>query len=76
MIVWVQSIEKHGIGPGYKALHLLVTRMICQEQAGDAKHENTSSSEPNLVSIGANTFCPLHMPHMCTLPLNKAAAEI
>ena len=62
--------------PGCEALCLLVARTVCQEQGGEAKHEKTSSSEPNLVSIGANTFCPLHMPHMCTLPLNEAAAEI
>ena len=50
--------------------------MVCQEQAGVAKHEKTSSREENLVSVGIKTLCPLHMPHMCTLPLNETAAEI
>lgn len=63
-----------GMRSEYKAL--LATRMVCQEQAGDEKHEKTSSRELNLVSIGVNTFCPLHMPHMYTLPLNDTAAEI
>lgn len=67
---------KLGIGHGNAILCLLVTRMVCQEQAGDEKFEKTLSSELNLVSTGANTFCPLHTPHMCTLPLNEAAAEM
>ncbi len=67
---------KLGMGPGNEALHLLVIRMVCQEQAGEEKLAKTLSSEPNLVSTGANTFCPLHMPHMYTLPLNEAAADI
>lgn len=67
---------KLGIGHGNEILCLLVMRMVCQEQAGDEKFEKTLSSELNLVSTGANTFCPLHMPHMCTLPLNEAAAEM
>jgi hypothetical protein len=67
---------KLGMGPGNEAQHLLATRMVCQEQAGDEKLKKTLSNEPNLVSTGANTFCPLHMPHMYTLPLNEAAAEI
>ena len=69
---------KIGMGPENEnqTLHLLVTRMVCHEQAGDEKLEKTSSSELNLVSTGASTFCPLHMPHMYTLPLNETAADM
>ena len=58
------------------AILSLMTLMVLQEQAGDAKHKKTSSSDPNLVSMGTNTLCPLHIPHMYTLPLSEAAADM